>query len=362
MLRRDVDFLASVERHAVALCVLGLLLGLLIFRLVIEHFRRRQLANQSGCQPGNLYLSRNRIFGIDHLVKNLKNLKKPRSLVTFTRRFNETGTSFEYSYLGSKFFATIEPENMKWVLSDRSSDFDQGHRRRAAMAPLLGKGIFAVDGEEWRHSRALLRPIFSKSRLNESAMAENHFQILLKCIERGKYEVDLQDLFHRFTMDSATELLFGRSVHSLLMTQAEIRDSFSHPWDVAAEALVDVLRLGPLAGLFAGRDIRKAEKRVHEFIDRVVHEALEKGKYCEDRVDDNERQTSQGYIFLHELLKTTQDPRTIREHLLSALIGGRDTTASLLATSSSLWHGSHAYGQNYGKRSKPWINIGHPAI
>ena len=37
------------------------------------------------------------------------------------------------------------------------------------------------------------------------------------------------------------------------------------------------------------------------------------------------------YVFLHELIKQTQDPYTLRSELLNVLLAGRDTTAGLLA-------------------------------
>jgi len=64
-------------------------------------------------------------------------------------------------------------------------------------------------------------------------------------------------------------------------------------------------------------------KRCHDFIDYYVHRALADSK-------EGERQGEGEYIFLNALARQTQDPLEIRSQLISILLAGRDTTASLL--------------------------------
>jgi cytochrome P450 len=66
--------------------------------------------------------------------------------------------------LGEWQFATIEPENVKALLATKFPDFSLGVRHNA-FYPLLGDGIFNTDGELWSHSRALLRPQFSREQV-----------------------------------------------------------------------------------------------------------------------------------------------------------------------------------------------------
>lgn len=112
------------------------------------------------------------------------------------------------------------------------------------MAPLMGRGIFASDGEQWRHSRAMLRPSFTKYQMRGIVMPEDHFQNLLALLSENEEEVvDLQDLFHKFTMDTATELLLGQSVGSLSLTKSGTFHTFSHSFKVASEAVIAAVRL-----------------------------------------------------------------------------------------------------------------------
>ena len=49
---------------------------------------------------------------------------------------------------GKTIFTTIEPENVKQVLSFGFRDWGIGEQRNKVMEPFLGEGIFTTDGAE----------------------------------------------------------------------------------------------------------------------------------------------------------------------------------------------------------------------
>lgn len=75
---------------------------------------------------------------------------------------------------------------------------------------------------------------------------------------------------------------------------------------------------------------------MHAFADSLIHEAIvRQASVGEQKSADSETASkNERYVFLHELLKQTQDPERIRSELLNILFAGRDTTAGLL---SNLW-------------------------
>jgi cytochrome P450 len=95
-------------------------------------------------------------------------------------------------------------------------------------------------------------------------------------------------------------------------------------------ACVDIvhdIRLGVLSKLRYNPHAVKAQKTAFVYIDRFVDEALtlrRSQKFSESK------QNSQ-YIFLNELAKETEDREVLRDQILSVLLAGRDTTASLLS-------------------------------
>jgi cytochrome P450 len=125
-------------------------------------------------------------------------------------------------------FITVEPENVKAVLSTRFKDYELGDERNGNFGQLLGHGIFTSDGPEWERFRALLRPQFAREQISDLESSERHIQVLFRAIEShaatdeitsGMWteEIDLQECFSRHTMDVSTEFLFGASVDTQTM-------------------------------------------------------------------------------------------------------------------------------------------------
>lgn len=61
----------------------------------------------------------------------------------------------------------------------------------------------------------MLRPNFAKTQTVDLEMFESHLQHLLQAIPRDGQIVDLQELFFKFTLDTATEFIFSESVFTL---------------------------------------------------------------------------------------------------------------------------------------------------
>ena len=61
----------------------------------------------------------------------------------------------------------------------------------------------------------MLRPNFVRTQIGDVEMFEKHVQHLIQAIPRDGSTVDLQVLFFRFSLDVATDLLFGESTNTL---------------------------------------------------------------------------------------------------------------------------------------------------
>ena len=130
-------------------------------RWLYDSLRYHRLAKEWSCQPAPKAPSP--FLGIKRFLAALdKGL-----LRLFDEGFRDYGMTFEYKILGVSQIATIEPENIKALLATQFPDFSLGLRHRA-FCPLLGDGIFNADGALWSHSRALLRPQFSREQVRSS--------------------------------------------------------------------------------------------------------------------------------------------------------------------------------------------------
>jgi cytochrome P450 len=190
--------------------------------------------------------------------------------------------------------------------------------------PLMGPGIFTQDGDDWKHSRDMLRPLFQSKRFDNFVEVQESAEALLKCIPDGKV-VDFQPLFFRFTLDTTTYLLFGRSIRSLADNNEEA-EAFGDSFRVSQNYLAHRGRLGPLHWLLNTKEFRDSNATVHRWIDGEIKEAL-----ANSSKEADERSTKPtDYGFLGSMMKETRDPKALRDALLNILLAGRDTTACML--------------------------------
>ncbi|KAL6450107.1 CYP52D1 Cytochrome P450 52D1 [Candida maltosa Xu316] len=168
----------------------------------------------------------------------------------------------------------------------------------------------------------MLRPQFIKSQVSHVNRLEPHFKLLQKNItaQKDKY-FDIQTLFFRFTLDTATEFLFGQSVHSL--NDGENSLQFSEAFTKSQAILATRANLHELYFLADGIKFRQYNKMVQDFSQRCVDKVL---NMSNSEIDQSDR-----YVFLYEMVKITRNPQVLRDQCLNILLAGRDTTASLLS-------------------------------
>lgn len=114
------------------------------------------------------------------------------------------GTTFTARMANRKTIFTTEAKNIQTILALKFKDYSIGPTRQNALRPVFGEGIFTVDGSRWEHSRALLRPNFSRAQITNTEMYENHVTDLMKHVPHDGSTVELQDLFLRQVSVTAT--------------------------------------------------------------------------------------------------------------------------------------------------------------
>ena len=239
-----------------------------------------------------------------------------------TNRYRTYGNTWKGRILFDTTIGTIEPENIKAILATSFKDFSLGSERHDSFYPLLGDGIFTLDGAGWEHSRANLRPQFSREQVSDIEALEVHVQRLMDRLPEGDGEVeDLQPLFYCLTLDSATEFLLGESVNSLLSpelnpTGATEEMSFAQAFNVSQTYLIQRSRLRRLYWMICPKRFSDANAIVHRLIDRYVDLALHPEKRA--------RKAPEGkYVFLDAIAAETKDPKYLRDQTLNILLAGR---------------------------------------
>jgi cytochrome P450 len=189
----------------------------------------------------------------------------------------------------------------------------------------------------------MMRPQFARDQVSDLDLEERHVQSMMSALHPAMQpdgwtgQVDLQVLFFRLTLDTATEFLFGESVNSQVRLlpsfkptkEDALSSQFASAFDKGQMALATRARFADKYWVVNTKEFRQSCKLCHEFIDRFVRLALSK-ELREKELMKGASGVKEKYVFLEALARETQDPIELRSQLLHILLAGRDTTASLL--------------------------------
>ncbi|KAM5534915.1 hypothetical protein V8D89_011470 [Ganoderma adspersum] len=252
--------------------------------------------------------------------------------------------------LGDTMYVATDANILKTILATQFQEFEKGNNFKIALQDVLGEGVFNADGDMWKFHRAMTRPYFTRDRISHFEMFDRHADFAIKKMKarfRNGHALDFQDLISRFTLDSATEFLFGHCVHSLkddLPYTYNDRPSpavaapskgaaarFSEAFSDVQLALAFRLRTG---WTWAFKEIWKGQTDDHmevvdAYLQPILEEAVKKNPsvVCktEKASEDDDDET-----LLDHLVKQTQDPKVLHDETLNIMIAGRDTTAATL--------------------------------
>ncbi|KAG6831896.1 hypothetical protein H0H87_003547 [Tephrocybe sp. NHM501043] len=177
----------------------------------------------------------------------------------------------------------------------------------------------------------MTRPFFSKERISHFEVFDRHSEDALEkaCVRFAEgFPVDFQDLISRFTLDSASEFLFGNDVRSLSAElpypppsplyppvphssdQKHPSTSFVHAF-VAGQTLTTLRsRYGPSWALLEFWRDRVLPHRtvVDEFVEPILKKAI--NKHCAGgevtTTDDGDKLETTGITLLDHLVSQTQ--------------------------------------------------------
>ncbi|KAM3508845.1 hypothetical protein MY11210_006556 [Beauveria gryllotalpidicola] len=186
----------------------------------------------------DLYLSMWRDFTCGRLAEGMR-MRHVRYGATFRAR----------ELLGGECIYTIDPDNIRAVTTSQFAQFQKAAWVGEA-SKHIGHGVLMNEGEAWRRSRALLKPVFAKTTLDELALVEPHVKAMISVIrDHGGRAFDFSELARRFSLDVVTEFLFDGSVESLCSSNNNNNSSSSSSTD-GADFLRLVKAFEPACGLF----------------------------------------------------------------------------------------------------------------
>ncbi|KAG8779170.1 hypothetical protein FRC12_024604 [Ceratobasidium sp. 428] len=247
------------------------------------------------------------------------------------------GPTFNIGVFGETQIFTTEPENAKAILSPVFSD---------KVFSVLGRGVFNSDGEMWKFHRNIARPYFTRDRISHFDLFARHSdsaisKLLARLSEPAQPPIDFQDLAGRFTLDSGTEFLFGRDVHSLSAPLPYPHEpphddsaSFAAAFGRAQELILtrfSFAKFWPFLEIFwdrTGADMRV----INAYVQPILREKLEEKRRTngKNQAEKGEELENGSDTLLDHLVQFTDDETIIRDEIINILVAGRDTTATTL--------------------------------
>ncbi|KAI9572475.1 cytochrome P450 [Boletus coccyginus] len=266
----------------------------------------------------------------------------------------EIGNTLDFYTLYESRIFTTEPEYIKAILATQFTSFVKGPLFRDQFNSLLGTGIFNSDGDVWKFHRTTARPFFSKDRISDFDIFEKHAHDAIHQMKirlREGYPVDFQDVASRFTLDSATEFLFGKDVRSLSAgivypPSSPLFDDptfLNHPANRFVCAVVES-QIASASRAHYGTFWRFAEfwqdrvekhvKVCYEFIDPIIADTLAKKKHEKKQpgsdVNDGTGRAKEGETLLEHLVHSTEDQKVLRDETLNIMGAARNTMTATL--------------------------------
>ncbi|KAG2055982.1 cytochrome P450 monooxygenase pc-3 [Suillus hirtellus] len=251
---------------------------------------------------------------LDKLVNTIQRFKVEYLGQPVLDEMKELGPTLNYRCLWEDYIVTTEPQHVKTILVTDFHNYVKGAKFREAADSVFGTGVFNSDGKVLH--RTMTRPFFTHDRISHFEIFDRHASraiALAKDCSRMDLAIDFQDLISKFTLDSASEFLFGHCT-----------DSLSH----AISRRVLIGSAWPMTEIFADSTAQHM-KVVNEFLDPILEAALRRHSTAA-KLDAN--QTTGDQTFLDHLIKLTSDFKVIKDETLNILLAGRDTTASTLTS------------------------------
>lgn len=182
-------------------------------------------------------------------------------------------------FLNSPIYMPLDPDIIKNILmKDFSSFVDRGVYYNETNEPLSAH-LFALEGPKWRNLRNKLSPTFTSGKMKMM------FQTLVDCSDGLKdlcdevvaknVEVDIKDVFARFTTDIIGSCAFGLECNSLKNPDAEFRKMGRRIFDQTTWEAIKTFIGMSFPALAATLNLRLFDENASNFFMNAVKETFE---------------------------------------------------------------------------------------
>ena len=221
------------------------------------------------------------------------------------------------------------------MLRARPDDFNRSERLAIISREMgLKLGLFAAEGEAWRHQRRMVMASFAPGHVRA------YFPSLLKVTQRlgtrwqkaaqAGVAIDLQSDLMRFTVDAITGLAFGADVNTLESDEDVIQRHLDKIFPALFRRILSLVPYWRVFKLPSDRDLDRSVAAVKQAITVFIAQA--RGRLQADpRRLDNPPNLLEAMIVAADQADSGVNDQDVADNVLAMLLAGEDTTANTLA-------------------------------
>ncbi|KAK3419141.1 hypothetical protein EUGRSUZ_H04869 [Eucalyptus grandis] len=244
-------------------------------------------------------------------------------------------------FSGMEILLTADPANVHYIMSTNFGNFPKGPEFKRVF-DILGDGIFNSDSNLWSTQRRVAQVFMKDQRFHQFLSltirdkAENGLLRVLDELSKRGVTVDLQDLFHRFTFDSACRFLTGIDPGSLSVEFPEVPMSKAFG---DAEEVIFYRHLYPewfgtlqrLLGIGMEEKLRRAWKDIDQILGNYIAMKRVELREGTSKVKGDENGADLLTLVENETLGALEcNDKFLKDTILNFMTAGIESTSSTL--------------------------------
>ncbi len=230
------------------------------------------------------------------------------------------GDFVHFRYLRSDIYMVLHPEGIKHVLSTGQAKYSKMVRGTKFLADIGGRGLLTSEGEFWQQGRRAIQPFFIRKQYSRYVeimddCAQNLVRRWSKNFQGQTF--DLAPEMTKFTLNVLGRSIFNEDFDAHTDT---VYESLRGLLNITEDRIIHLIPRRGKAKRAQDAEFNRELKILEDLVDGLIH----KSKQSVVKNPENN--------FIHALLESSVEftDRDIRDHVISLLIAGHETTATAL--------------------------------
>ncbi|KAL2473229.1 Cytochrome [Forsythia ovata] len=236
---------------------------------------------------------------------------------------------------------TSDPANVNYILSKNFSIFQKGPSLKKIF-DVLGDGIFASESEIWENQRRIAMSLINHSQFQNFAVktssniVENRLIPFLEHVAELGIQVDMQELFKRYSFDNTSMLLFGRDLETLCIGLPDLKQEKA--FTDMEEAVMNRHIIPEICWKFqkwlqiGHEKLREAKQVVDQFLTDFISLKCQKLKVGNEEEEDLDLLTNYMKIMAEKSSDSEEiSEKNLKDELLNLAFAGKNAVSACLA-------------------------------